>query len=71
MTFFNIKKNKFLKKLQNQFNSNIIMNWSNVHKCMLVLMLTLGMHFLWIGWKLFIITNPMLWQWVDLRQSKT
>ena len=71
MTFFNIKKNKFLKKLQNQFNSNIIMNWSNVHKCMLVLMLTLGMHFLWIGWKLFIITNPMLWQWVDLPLLKS
>lgn len=71
MAFFNTKKNKFLTKLQKQFNSNIIMNWSNVHKCMLVLMLTLGMHFLWIGWKLFIITNPMLWQWVDLPLLKS
>ncbi len=71
MTFFNTRKDKFLKKLQNQFNSHIIMNWSNVHKCMLVLMLTLGMHFLWIAWKLFIILNPILWQWVDLPLLKS
>ena len=71
MSFFSTKKNKFLTKLQKQFNSNIIMNWSNVHKCILILILTLGVHFIWIGWKSFIFLNPTLWQWVNFSLLKS
>ena len=49
--------NYFWKKLKHQFASDIIMNWSNVHKCILVLVLTFGVHLLWIIWKLFIISD--------------
>ena len=58
--------NYFWKRLKHQFASDIIMNWSNVHKCILVLVLTFGVHLLWIIWKLFIIFTPSIWQSVNL-----
>ncbi len=58
--------NHYLTKLKNQFNSDIIMNWKNIHKCILILVLVLGVHFLWIIWKIFIINVPSLWPLVNL-----
>ena len=60
------KINKHLEKLKHQFSSNIIMNWSNVQKSILMLFLALGVHFVWIGWKFLIVFEPKLWQLVNL-----
>lgn len=65
------KMNKHLEKLQHLFNSNIIMNWSNIHKSIMMLFLILGVHFVWIAWKFLIISEPKFWQWVNLPLLKT
>lgn len=65
------KMNKHLEKLQHLFNSNIIMNWSNIHKSIMMLFLMLGVHFVWIAWKFLIISEPKFWQWVNLPLLKT
>lgn len=66
MIFSNLGNNKYLVLLKELFTSNIIMNWSNVHKCILILILTLAWHSTWIVWKAFILINPNLWKWVNL-----
>jgi diguanylate cyclase (GGDEF)-like protein len=62
----NLVINRFLKKLKAQFDSNIIMNWSSLHKCILILFLTIALQFSWIAWKVFIVLNPEIWQWVNI-----
>lgn len=56
----------YIKSLKNQFNSDIIMNWNNIHKSILVLVLAFGIQLLWIFWKLWIINTPSIWPWVNL-----
>ncbi|MBJ9951794.1 MULTISPECIES: GGDEF domain-containing protein [unclassified Acinetobacter] len=62
----NLGINLFLKKLKTQFDSNIIMNWTSLHKCILILFLTIALQFSWIAWKVFIVLNPEIWQWVNI-----
>lgn len=50
---------------------HMLVNWSNLNKCMLVLFLSILEHFLWIIWKFFIIYTPSVWQWVNLELIKT
>ncbi|MFW1972389.1 GGDEF domain-containing protein [Acinetobacter bereziniae] len=62
----NLGINLFFKKLKTQFDSNIIMNWSSLHKCILILILTMALHLSWIAWKVFILLTPETWQWVNI-----
>ncbi|MDR0237151.1 diguanylate cyclase [Acinetobacter sp.] len=62
----NLGINLFLRKLKTQFDSNIIMNWSSLHKCILILFLTVALHLSWIAWKIFILLKPEIWQWVNI-----
>lgn len=55
-----------LEKIQFFLHTNIIMNWSNLDKCTLILVLGCCQHLLWIVWKLFIFYTPSLWQWVNI-----
>ena len=68
MAIINIKAHELIERLKQQFNSNIIMNWSNIHKCIFILMLTLCVNFLWLAWKVFILLQPTVWEWVSLPQ---
>lgn len=61
-----IIKNPFQYFIQH----HILMNWTNLSKCILILGLTILEHFLWIFWKLYIIYTPELWIWVDLNLLK-
>lgn len=52
-----------------QYNTDqtkFILNWPTAKKCMLILLLGLGMHVLWTGWKLIVITHPQLWRFVNI-----
>lgn len=44
----------------------VVMNWSILKKCMLMLMLGSAIHLLWIIWKFYVYVTPELWQWVNL-----
>ena len=44
----------------------VVMNWSILKKCMLMLMLGSAVHLLWIIWKFYVYVTPELWQWVNL-----
>ena len=44
----------------------LVMNWSILKKCMLMLILGSAIHLLWIIWKWHILVTPDLWQWVNL-----
>lgn len=61
-----IIKNPFQYFIQH----HILMNWTNLSKCILILGLTIFEHFLWIFWKLYIIYSPELWVWADLNLLK-
>lgn len=62
-----IIKNPFQYFIQH----HILVNWTNINKCILILVLTIFEHFLWIFWKLYIIYTPDLWAWVDLALLKS
>ena len=47
-------------------HNNIIMNWSNLRKCLLILWLAAGVHLLWLLWKFYILFHPSVWPWVNL-----
>ena len=52
-------------------HQNMLVNWSNLNKCILLLSLTVLQHFLWMFWKLYIIYTPSVWQWVHLDLIKS
>ena len=54
--------NNLAKKMISYIQSNIIMSWSNIHKCILVLVLAILIHLIWIMWKVYILITPTLWQ---------
>lgn len=56
---------------QHFLKHHMLINWSNLNKCILVLSLTIFEHFLWIIWKLYIIYTPAIWQWVNLDVIKS
>ncbi|TCM68737.1 diguanylate cyclase (GGDEF)-like protein [Acinetobacter calcoaceticus] len=59
-----------MKNLQFLMQNNIIMSWSNLRKCILILALACGAHILWIVWKIYVFQTPELWQWVNLPMLK-
>ena len=65
------KQTKKLRFVINKIlHNNIIMNWSNLNKCILILSLACTMHLLWLFWKIFILLTPSLWHWVDMSLLK-
>ena len=65
------KQTKKLRFVLNKIlHNNIIMNWSNLNKCILILSLACTMHLLWLFWKIFILLTPSLWHWVDMSLLK-
>ncbi|MPW45477.1 GGDEF domain-containing protein [Acinetobacter guerrae] len=52
--------------LKTVFEDNIVMNWSTMQKCTLILFLACGIHITWIVWKLFIFLKPELWPLINL-----
>ncbi|OTG96777.1 GGDEF domain-containing protein [Acinetobacter sp. ANC 4654] len=44
----------------------VIMNWSVLNKCILILILGSLVHVIWIIWKSFILLSPNLWDFVHL-----
>ncbi|MCU4413073.1 GGDEF domain-containing protein [Acinetobacter sp. WU_MDCI_Axc73] len=47
------------------FEDNVVMNWSPIQKCTLILVLACGIHITWIVWKIFIFLNPQVWSLVN------
>lgn len=43
-----------------------ILNWSHIHKCVLVLVFFLFTKTLWIGWKIFALSSPEYHQYLNL-----
>lgn len=62
--------NNLAKKMISYIQSNIIMSWSNIHKCILVLVLAILIHLIWIMWKVYILITPTLWQWLNISLLK-
>ncbi len=60
LTSFKAKIAKYL------LEDEVIMNWSVLNKCILILILGSLVHVIWIIWKSFILLSPNLWNWVHL-----
>ena len=63
-----ILRNKITQYL---LEDEVVMNWSILKKCMLMLILGSAIHLIWIVWKAAIILSPELWQWVNLPLVKS
>ena len=63
-----ILRNKITQYL---LEDEVVMNWSILKKCMLMLILGSAIHLIWIVWKAAIILSPDLWQWVNLPLVKS
>ena len=48
------------------FEDNVVMNWSTVQKCSLILILACGMHLTWIIWKIYILLQPQYWFMINM-----
>lgn len=46
----------------------VVMNWSILKKCILMLSLGCGVHLTWLGWDIFVLLNPQYWQYVQLER---
>lgn len=49
----------------------VVMNWSILKKCILMLTLGCGVHLTWLGWDIFVLFNPEYWQYVQLERVHT
>jgi hypothetical protein len=58
-----LNKNKLSHYL---LEEEVIMNWSTLKKCILMLVLACIIHVAWLGWDSFILLNPQYWQVVNL-----
>jgi len=56
-------KEKIAKYL---LEDGVVMNWSVLNKCILMLILGSLVHLIWIFWKIFVLFTPEVWQWVNL-----
>ncbi|NNH87282.1 GGDEF domain-containing protein [Acinetobacter terrae] len=56
-------KEKIAKYL---IEDEVVMNWSVLNKCILMLILGSLVHVIWIVWKVFVLVSPNVWQWVNL-----
>jgi diguanylate cyclase (GGDEF)-like protein len=59
----NLFKAKIAKYL---LEDEVVMNWSVLNKCILILILGSLVHAIWIVWKSFILISPNLWHFVNL-----
>ncbi|MGX9609212.1 hypothetical protein [Acinetobacter sp. T63] len=48
----------------------VVMNWSTLNKCILMLFLGSLMHVIWAIWKSVVLLTPELWRWVNLALLK-
>ena len=64
--------NKLLASFsKDSFNdSNVIINWNPLKRCILMLILAGGLNILWLMWKTYIIFTPSLHPFVDLALVK-
>ena len=44
----------------------VVMNWSVLNKCILMLVLASLVHVIWIVWKVFVLLSPELGHWINL-----
>ena len=58
-----LTKNKLSRYL---LEEEVIMNWSTLKKCILMLILACTIHIAWLGWDTFILMNPQYWQVVNI-----
>lgn len=56
-------KEKIAKYL---LEDGVVMNWSILNKCILMLILGSAVHGIWIIWKVFVLLSPEVWHWVNL-----
>lgn len=56
-------KEKIAKYL---LEDGVVMNWSVLNKCILMLILGSAVHGIWIIWKVFVLLSPEVWHWVNL-----
>jgi len=56
-------KEKIAKYL---IEDEVVMNWSVLNKCILMLILGSLVHVIWIIWKVFVLLSPHVWHWVNL-----
>ncbi|NNH38263.1 GGDEF domain-containing protein [Acinetobacter terrae] len=56
-------KEKIAKYL---IEDEVVMNWSVLNKCILMLILGSLVHVIWIVWKVFVLLSPNVWHWVNL-----
>ncbi|MBJ9983938.1 GGDEF domain-containing protein [Acinetobacter sp. S40] len=47
------------------FEDNVVMNWTTMQKCTLILFLACGIHITWIVWKVYIFLKPELWPLIN------
>src|SRR5690554_3041841 len=48
----------------------VVMNWSTLNKCILMLFLGSLIHVIWAIWKSVVLLTPELWRWVNLALLK-
>ena len=66
-SWFSISKQLSNSKLSHYLlEEEVIMNWSTLKKCILMLVLACIIHVAWLGWDSFILLNPQYWQVVNL-----
>ena len=58
-----LNKNKLSQYL---LEEEVIMNWSTLKKCILMLALACSIHIAWLGWDAFILLNPQYWHVVNI-----
>lgn len=64
VTFFSDHK-MTVSQYKTTDQTKFILNWPTPKKCMLILVMGLGMHVLWTGWKLLVILHPEFWRFVN------
>lgn len=60
-----------IRKIKSFMRKNMIMNWSSLQKCVLILALACIAQLLWIIWKVFILINPEYWHWMNIPVLKS
>lgn len=58
-----LNKNKLSQYL---LEEEVIMNWSTLKKCILMLALACSIHIAWLSWDAFILLNPQYWHVVNI-----
>ncbi len=48
------------------FQDDVVMNWSVLKKCILMLVLGCAVHLSWLAWDVFVLFSPEYWQFVNV-----